>query len=472
MRSLQDILNEVSRRVTPSSEERMKVARIVDEVCLKVSETASKAGLEADIRLDGSVAKDTWLSGEADLDIFMKVPSSLSREDLETRCLDVARKAVVNPVLRYAEHPYVETKIAGVGVNIVLCFSVERGKWKSAVDRTPFHTEYMKNRLDENLKNEVRLVKKFSKGIGVYGAEIKTRGFSGMLCETLTLHYGSLQELLRSASTWKVGQLVDVEGYYKGFERDIPDLFPESLVVVDPVDKGRNVAAAVAEEKMWLFVSASRRFLQKPELRFFYPPPVKSLTSRQLVSKLTKRGSDTIFVQFGHVDAVVDVLWSQLYKTENSLRNLLKANGFRIMRTASWSDEEKINVIVLEIESSKLSPAQSHLGPPVSKANESERFIEKYLDAAAGTVSGPRVEGDRWMVEKTRKHVDAALLVRESLEESSRAIGVASRILPAMQSGFKVLVNDEIVAVCKRNRGLTLFLTEYVMGRPSWLGRS
>lgn len=469
LRSLQDILNEVSSRVTPSPEERMKVAKIADMVRIKVSEAASRASLEADVRLDGSVAKDTWLSGEADIDIFMKVPSSLSREDLETRCLDVARKAVTNYVERYAEHPYIETTVEGVRVNVVPCFSVERGKWKSATDRTPFHTEYMKKRLDENLKNEVRLTKKFTKGVGVYGAEMKIRGFSGMLCETLTLYYRSFQELLRNASTWMPGQLIDVEGYYKGLEREIPDLFPEPLVVVDPVDKGRNVAAAVVEEKMWLFVSASRRFRQKPELRFFYPPQAKSLTPKQLVSKLAKRGSDTVFVQFGHVDAVVDVLWSQLYKTENSLRNLLKANGFHIMRTASWSDEEEINVIVLEMESSKLSPTKSHFGPPVSKANESESFIEKHL-GAAGTVSGPRVEEDRWVVEKTRKYADAALLIRESLEESGRTIGVASKILPAMQSGFKVLVNGEIFGPCKRSRGLSLFLTEYLMGRPSWLG--
>jgi len=465
---LQEILDEVSKRISPSPRERARIARIADNMRLKVSKAASSAGLEADVRLDGSVAKDTWLSGEADVDIFMRVSPELTREDLETRCLEVARKAAGSYVERYAEHPYIETSVEGVRVNIVPCFKVEKGKWKSATDRTPFHTEYMKAKLDERLKDEVRLTKKFAKGVGVYGAEIKISGFSGMLCESLTLNYGSFQELLRAAISWKRGQLVDIEKFYEGLEGEIPDLFPEPLVVVDPVDKGRNVAAAVAEDKMWLLVAASRRFLQEPKLSFFYPQRIRPLTARQLASRLARRGSDIIFVQFGRVEAVVDVLWSQLYKTENSLRNLLKANGFQILRTASWSDEKRCNVIVLEVDRRKLSPIMSHFGPPVSRATESERFLEKYVGAPE-TVSGPRVERDRWVVEKKRRHTDAVSLVRASLMEGGKTIGVANRIVQALRKNFMVLVNEEIANICRRHQDLSLFLTGYLAGRPTWL---
>jgi len=468
MPTLQEILREVSKRVTPGSEEGAKIARIADSVRLKVVGAASLSSLEADVRVDGSVAKDTWLSGEGDVDIFMRVSPALTREELETSCLTVAKKAVSSYVERYAEHPYIETWIDGVRVNIVPCFNVERGKWKSATDRTPFHTEYMKTRLDERLKNEVRLTKKFAKGTGVYGAEIKISGFSGMLCETLTLHYGSFEALLRAASGWRRGELVDTERSYRGLEEEIPDLFPEPLVVVDPVDKGRNLAAAVAEDKMWLLVAASRGFLQGPNLSFFYPPPIKSLTPRQLGSRLARRGSDMIFVQFGRVEAVVDVLWSQLYKTENSLRNLLKANGFQVLRTASWSDEKRCNVIVLEIDRRALSPIVSHPGPPVSRSVESQRFLEKYV-ASPETVSGPRVEGGRWVVEKKRRHTDAKSLVKKSLRDGGKAIGVANKISPVLRENFRVLVNEEIAAVCKKHGDLGLFLTDYLVGRPRWL---
>jgi len=466
--ALEKILRQVSKRITPGPSERARILKIAEDMRLKVSAVASSAGLEADVTLDGSVAKDTWLSGEADVDIFMRVSPELTREELETRCLEVAREAAISYVERYAEHPYVETTIEGVRVNIVPCFKIEQGKWKSATDRTPFHTEYMKARLDERLKSEVRLTKKFAKGIGVYGAEIKVRGFSGMLCETLTLNYRSFQELLKAAAAWRRGQLIDVERFYEGLDSGIPDLFPEPLVVVDPVDRGRNVAAAVAEDKMWLLVAASRRFLQQPKLSFFYPPSVRALTARQLAGRLARRGSDMIFVQFGRVEAVVDVLWSQLYKTENSLRNLLRANGFQVLRTASWSDEKRCNIIVLEVDRRMISPVVRHLGPPVLRSVESQRFLEKYVGSPEA-VSGPRVEDGRWVVEKKRRHTDAKSLVRASLRDGGKTIGVANKISPVLRENFRVLVNKEITDLCKKHRDLSLFLTDYLLGRPTWL---
>jgi len=162
------------------------------------------------------------------------------------------------------------------------------------------------------------------------------------------------------------------------------------------------------------------------------------------------------------------VLWSQLYKTENSLHNLLKMNGFQVMRTASWSDESKCNLIVLELEERRLSQIRSHYGPPVSRTEESESFLKKHLGAPE-TVSGPRVQRDRWVVEKRRRYTDAEVLIKESLREGGKAIGVASKIVPALRDSFKILVNGEIADSCRKHRGLAVFLTEYLEGRPSWI---
>ena len=98
-----------------------------------------------------------------------------------------------------------------VYVNIVPCYKVKRGEWVSATDRTPFHTDYVKPLLDEQMAEEVRLLKRFMKGVGVYGAEIKIGGFSGYLCELLVLNYGSFTEVLRSAANWKERTIIDYE---------------------------------------------------------------------------------------------------------------------------------------------------------------------------------------------------------------------------------------------------------------------
>ena len=464
------VCSKVLKRVVPKATERRKVLDLSEGVRCKVVECAAEFGLEAEVRLDGSVAKDTWLSGEADIDIFMRVPTSLSREEMEEKSLTIARNAMegYRVVERFAEHPYVEAWVNGSRVNIVPCYSVEKGKWLSATDRTPFHTDYMKTKLDEKLRNEVRLLKKFMKGTGIYGAEIKVGGFSGMLCETLTLFYGSFQEIIRAASDWRRRQVIDLEGYYADREDEIHDLFEEPLIVIDPVDGGRNVAAAVSEKRFWEFVSAAREFSMKPGLKFFYPTPLKALRKNELVKIIKQRGSSLVCMQFGEVNAVVDVLWSQLYKTESALKNLFKENDFEVIRSACWTDEKEFNAILFELNNATLPTAKKHLGPPVTKRKESDKFLRKHI-GAKDTVSGPWIEKDRWIAEKTRKHADAKILLRQSLVEGGRGVGVAAKIAQSVKKDLRILLNEEIVKLCKTNENLVVFLSEYLVGRPPWL---
>ena len=55
--------------------------------------------------------------------------------------------------------------------------------------------------------------------------------------------------------------------------------------MVDPVDKGRNVAAAVRKERLDEFIAASRAFLKTPDMKFFYPPETKALNATELVKQ-------------------------------------------------------------------------------------------------------------------------------------------------------------------------------------------
>jgi len=470
MKKLEHVCRSVLRRIRPKRLEREMILELAERMRLKVSDAVSKSGLDAEVRIDGSVAKDTWLSGEADIDIFMRVPPTLSRDELETTCLRVARKALkgYRIIERYAEHPYVETWVEGTRVNVVPCYRVEKGKWKSATDRTPFHTEYMKSHLDENLKDETRLLKKFMKGIGVYGAEIKVSGFSGMLCETLSLFYGTFRNTVTQASDWRRSGTIDVEMYYEGRREEIEQLFDNPLVVIDPVDRGRNAAAAVSSRRMWEFVAASRAFIQKPSLRFFYPTVPKPFSVKQLRSTMARRGSVLLLIKIGRVDAVVDILWSQLYKTERSLRNLLQESDFEVSKSACWSDEEKCNIILFELIGATLSKSKKHLGPPVSRREESEKFLKKHL-MSKDTVSGPWIEDDRWIVEKLRRNRNAELLLEMSLRSGGRAVGVASRVAESIRRGFKILLNEEIIPLYRSNRQFSIFLCSFLKGRPSWI---
>ena len=466
----EEICADVLKRVTPSRNERKRVLALAEKLTKKVTVAAEEADVEADVRVEGSVAKDTWLKEEPDIDIFMCVPTTIPREAFGTICLEIARKATeeYKQIERFAEHPYLEAKTDTTRANIVPCYRVKRGEWISATDRTPFHTDYVKPLLDERKCGEVRLLKRFMKGVGVYGAEIKVGGFSGYLCEILILNYGSFFEVLKSVADWKEKLIIDYVGYYKGREEEAEKIFEKPFLIVDPVDKGRNVAGALRKERLDEFVAAARAFLKTPHMRFFFPQETKTLDAERLVSTIKARGSTLLLIRFGKVDAVPDVLWGQLYKSQRSLRRMLQQHDFNVTRSHVWSNEEHLNVFFFEIENRLLPFTKKHLGPPLKKKVECEKFLRKHL-GALHSISGPRVEAGHWVVETKRRHVDVMTLLLERLRDGGRSVGVAKLVSHAVTDSVEILVNEEVLTLYSSNTEFAKSLTEYLEGKPKWL---
>jgi tRNA nucleotidyltransferase (CCA-adding enzyme) len=413
---------------------------------------------------------DTWLSGEPDIDVFMRVPKDVSRDRLAKTCLEIARKATEGSmqIERFADHPYLEAFVDDVRVNVVPCYDVRRGDWLSATDRTPYHTDYVKKHLTGEMHSDVRLLKKFMKGVGVYGAEIKIGGFSGYLCELLVLNYGSFVSVLKAFAGHKQPVTVDIEGHFKGRENEFALLFPETLIVVDPIDKGRNVASAVQRDRLYSFVAAARQFLKEPAIEFFFPPRIKPMTANKLKERLEKSDSSIVFVTFRNTQSVPDILWGQLYKSQRSLRKLLALNDFVILRDLPWSDEKTLSFFVFELEQRCIPSVKKHLGPPIEREKECESFVEKHRNNAS-TVEGPFVEDGRWAVILRRRCVDAVELLKDRLRNGGKDAGVAEGLSGVIRDGFSVLVNADIIDIYNGNRDFSLFLTDFLSGKPKWL---
>lgn len=467
---MEKVIAEVVGCVTPRAEERSKIQATAKRLEKKVASASKQIDLEARIRVEGSFAKDTWLSGELDIDVFMLVSPSIPRKALGDVCLRAARIATKGSkqIERFAEHPYLEAIVDGVRANIVPCYSVKLGEWLSATDRTPFHTDYVNKHLDNGLRSEVRLLKKFMKGIGVYGAEIKVGGFSGYLCELLILHYKTFVNTLDAFAKSKKRIIVDIEDHYRNRENELALLFDEPLVIVDPVDKARNVASAVQTQKLYDFIAAAQAFTKTPEIKFFYPSQTMAPSIKEIDHALSSRGSTVLFVVFDRVDTVSDVLWGQLYKSQRSLRKLLEINDFRVLRNTAWSDENTLNVFVFELEQCCISTVKRHYGPPLNKQKECEKFLAKYSHGP-DVVCGPYVEGDRWAVLIKRRHSNACDLLADRLRDGGRNVGVAEGISHVLKKGFKVLVNEEIRESLRRNKSFAIFTAEFLHGRPKWL---
>lgn len=466
---IKDVCRAVLERATPSEPERQRTLEFSRRLAESLRLELLREGLDADVQIEGSVAKDTWLAEEKDIDIFVLLPAEYGK-DVFSRVLEAAKRISGEKYLEaYAEHPYLEAYIDGFTVNFVPCFKVKDAvEAKSSVDRTPFHTLYVKSRLNEQVKNEIRLLKAFMHGIGVYGAEIKVGGFSGYLCELLTLYYGSFLNVLEAAAKWRKGEVIDIEGYYK-----IPDearrIFrDEPLIVIDPVDRNRNVASAVRVDRLCEFILASRLFLKRPDIRFFYPETTKAYKVDELLRAINSRGSALVFIKTRAIKAVPDILWGQLYRSQRAIKNLIEQFDFEVIRSDVWSDEKSTVIFVFEVHSRFLPALERHVGPPIEKVDDCERFLSKHL-VSEQVLSGPRIEGDRLIVERRRRYTDVVSLLRDKLKDGGRNLGVASLVSKALADSLEILVNEEIMGFYSSNGDFAIFLTNYLRGKPSWL---
>jgi tRNA nucleotidyltransferase (CCA-adding enzyme) len=462
------VLQQVAKKIAPTDQEQEKMDRLSQTIQHEVEDVLASSGIQAKVSPQGSFARGTWISHEADLDIFARFPPTMEREEWVEKVFPAMRKyfSRYRVIERYAEHPFLEFRVDGVRVNIVPSYDVKKGEWKSATDRTPYHTEFMQTHLTSQLRREARLLKKFAKGIGIYGAEIKIGGFSGMLVDTLVLYYQSFMETLTIASSWTKGAHLEVgkpDGIVSPREKD-PNV---DLVVIDPVDPNRNLAAAVRPDKLWSFVAAGRQFLRNPGLWYFFPPEFKPKTPRQFAKRIDDIGHELLAIAFRHPVLVPDVLWGQLLKLERSLLDIMVREEFSPYRSALWSDETKESAILVETGRTALPEVRLQKGPPVTKSEDSMSFLEKHLKAR-NTARGPWIDGDRWMVEKQRGVLSIRDLVKVAAREEAYGLSIPKQLGESFRRSVKVLQDREVLSMLGRKE-FDKSLWEFLEAKPSWL---
>lgn len=425
--------------VRPGPSDRERMAKTSATIIARIEDLAGERGLSLQVMLVGSAARSTWLSGDHDLDIFLGV----SPKDDLGRALELARLVAPDHEEKYAEHAYVHARMDGFEVDLVPCYLVEDATHlKSAVDRTPFHTKYVGGRITGR-EDEVLLLKQFMKGVNVYGSELKTGGFSGYLAELLVLCYGSFAAVLQAASAWRPGQRLDLEGH--GRERH-----DEPLIVVDPVDPGRNVAAALTLDRMLQFAGAARSFLAEPKLDFFFPHSLAPLSDDELIALINARGTMPILLEFAAPDVVEDVLYPQLRKAESSIKALLERSGYSLLRSDVSAYRDRA-VLLFEMQVWQLSIARARIGPPAWEAEH----IARFLAAHSRPLFGPYVANGKVVVEEARRYTSA----RDLLEEESAKLSLGKHLSASIRDGHNIYAGYELLGI--KDEGFRTFLAHY-----------
>lgn len=469
MPNYQKVLKEVLNLIRPKPEEKKKLKNLSKKVLTLTKKEAKK--FKAKAILAGSITRDTWLSDKMEFDVFVLFSPKLEEKKMEDLGLkigkDVINKLKGSYTIEYAEHPYVSGLVDGVRIDIVPCFEVDSPeKLKSAVDRTPFHVKYIEKNLPLKLSDEVRLLKQFLKAFGIYGADAKTEGFSGYVCELLIIKYKKFENVLKEAIKWKPGEIIDIEKFYS--KSEYPKLRKQfkdqALILIDPTDKNRNTTAALSAENFFKFKKYAKEFLENPSTSLFFARKIEPLTENELIKLQMQRRTELILIKFSPPKVVPDILWPQLRRFANRLQSILEEvkYEFKVLRKDVYTNEKDLALVLLEMEVSKLPMVQKRFGPKIFDLDDSERFIKKYKDQA---LVGPYIEDNFWVVEVRRKFLTAREKLFDSLNkplETLIAKGIPNYVAKQIAKGFEIISEtDKIMELIKKDNNLGVFLRKY-----------
>lgn len=435
---------EILRRIVPSDEEIRSVEDKASKLEELIRQYDENHGFDIKIKFAGSFSKGTFLSNP-DLDVFLMFPRDIDRRTMIDEGLSVGESLLDNAERAFAENPYISGFFGGLDVDMVPCYELpDATHIITSMDRTPFHTDFIISRLDAEGKDQVRLLKKFMKGIGAYGAEPSSRGFSGYLCELLVVRYGSFREVLRAATAWGNKPRIFIDKM-KGPAMD------SAVVFYDPVDTNRNVASAVYEDTLCLFEEAARDYLDDPREEFFFPRKRTAMERGTLRDSCSERGVRLISLSFAKPDILEDSIHAQIWKTQYAVVSKMESYGFKCIR-AHHVELESTFEIAVELECDELSPTCKRIGPPVWVGNASD-FLKKWENNRYGE---PFIDNGRWNVIVDRQYHD----VKTMLVSETANSGIGKNL-----DTFTMKVRDHEETLEETDRGL---LTELLFPIMPW----
>ena len=445
------IEKQVLNKITPSKQYKKKIDKIVNELEKIIEKEIKKRNLPAEIELVGSIAKDTFLKDNLDIDFFIKFPTKFKKEKIGENALSIGKAILEDTEESYAEHPYIRGYYKKNKVEIVPCYKIENASQKlSAVDRTPLHTKYVKENLPEKNKPKVLLFKQFLRGIGCYGAEAEIEGFSGYLCEILIIKYDSFKNLINNALKWKAGEKIALKD-------DKYPSFNTPLTFIDPVDPDRNVASAVSLEKFNFFINACQEYLKKPNITFYFPNKVRPWSLVKIRRKLEIKKFNYISINLKKPDIIPENLYPQVRKAARSICESSKRYGFTIFDNPFYIDDKNIYIII-KTKNEPLSKTFVHIGPPIKLKKHTKEFLEKWKNDTRVTKK-PYEKDDRLYVEIKRDFLEP----KEFLEHEIKNLSMGKHLDKIVKKKFNVLDTEDLMKENLRN-----FWTEYLDGKMPW----
>lgn len=369
---MRKVLSKVLSRIRPSEKERRDVKSIVKRYVKHLDGVLT----EADVVVGGSIAKDTWLTNVKDADLFVRFPQAYRDNDLSDMLEQVLDEGGITHERIHGSRDYFHVHDSGFLLEIIPIVYIEAApEAQNITDISPLHVAWVKRHPD--MVDDIRLAKTFAKAQDIYGAESYIQGFSGYCLEILTIVAGGFWELLEWAASWQERKIIDPEGMHSDVMRELNESKLNSpLILIDPVEAGRNVAAAMSREKYDTFRTAASAFVQEPSESFFKPRDHSDDAIRRTAGK-----NDAFVVEVETEKRKPDVVGCRILKIFERIQKLLSLHGFTLIDKGWHFDGETHGRLWFIVKKETLPPTYERMGPPLKEEKAAAQFREKHPEA-------------------------------------------------------------------------------------------
>ncbi|MBI2654569.1 CCA tRNA nucleotidyltransferase [Candidatus Woesearchaeota archaeon] len=372
MKNIKALLSEILEEIQPDKNYEKEIFSKLNSIVKKINQ--NQKHIKA--ILGGSGAKGTWLKTfDADIFILFDYNKFKNKSDKLSDFLEkILNKKFKNLKRLHGSRDYFQIRQGNFTFEIVPILKISKAEQaKNITDVSPLHSKWVLKH--KKVVNEMKLTKQFCQAQNVYGAESYIRGFSGYVCEILTVYYGSFLNLIKNAAKWQDKFVIDVNRYYRG--KDIFKLVNTSklvspLIVIDPVQKDRNAAAALSIEKFEVFKKAARGFLRHPSKEFFVKKDILQEFLKQ------KSNNKKIIVKATPLTGKIDVVGGKLLKIYEFLNEEFKKHNFKIINS-NWEWNKKDDASFYFLFDKKPLPKTTEIeGPPIKIKQHADNFRKRH----------------------------------------------------------------------------------------------
>lgn len=368
------VLKEVLEEIKPTVKEEKAILSKVNAFVKKVNSGIRGARAE----LYGSGAKGTWLKGGFDADVFVKFDYKKfadKSEELSEFLGKHLNKKFKNLVRMHGSRDYYRIKQDGFVYEIIPILDIKKSEQaKNITDISPLHARWVKSNVNKKLIDDIRLAKAFLKANDLYGAESYIRGFSGYVTEILVIYYKGFNNFLKAAEKWKDKQVIDMKKYYKNpFMTLNKSKLDSPIIVIDPVDKTRNAAAALSYDRTDRLKELAKKFLRKPSKEFFEKEEINEEVLREKC-----KGKKLVTIDAEAMVGKEDVVGAKIMKSYEFVLRRLKEKEFNVIESGWEWNKAKKAMIWLILDKKELGKVRGHRGPSLKSKEHCQRFKKQH----------------------------------------------------------------------------------------------